>query len=372
MPGDRFRRKVESLLAAADIRINGDRPWDLAVHNEKLFPAILTSASLGFGNGYADGWWDCERLDEAVTRSLRAGLDRRMGNLGEILLILKARFCNLQKWGRAFQVGRYHYDLSNRLYRAMLDKRMIYSCGYWQRATTLDEAQEAKLDLVCRKLDLRPGMRVLDIGCGWGGAAKFAVERHGVEVVGITVSREQERLARKLCQGLPVEIRLMDYRDLSGRFDRIFSLGMFEHVGYKNYRTFMRTVRRCLKRDGLFLLHTIGGNVSETHIDPWIDRCIFPNAMIPSARQICQALEGLFVIEDWHSFGADYDKTLVQWFRNFDGNWETLRKDYDDHFYRTWKYYLLSCAGSFRARRNQLWQIVLSPEGIPGGYHSVR
>lgn len=254
----------------------------------------------------------------------------------------------------------------------MLGKRLIYSCGYWKNASTLDEAQEAKLDLVCRKLGLRPGMRVLDIGCGWGGTAKFAAERYKVEVVGITVSEEQVKIGKELCRDLPVKIRLQDYRDLKETFDRILSLGMFEHVGYKNYPVFFRVAKSCLKDDGLLLLHTIGKHSSVTKGDPWIARYIFPNSMIPSARQICSGMEGLFVLEDWHNFGADYDKTLMHWFRNFNNNWNVIRKDYDERFYRMWKYYLLSCVGSFRARKNQLWQIVLSANGVPAGYQSVR
>lgn len=254
----------------------------------------------------------------------------------------------------------------------MLGERLIYSCGYWKNASTLDEAQEDKLNLVCRKLDLRPGMRVLDIGCGWGGTAKFAAEQYKVKVVGVTVSEEQARFGKEFCRGLPVEIRLQDYRSLKETFDRIFSLGMFEHVGHKNYITFFRCVKSCLKDNGLFLLHTIGSNRSDTRNDPWIERYIFPNSMLPSAKQICAAIEGLFVLEDWHNFGADYDKTPMHWFRNFQEKSNVIKKNYGERFYRMWKYYLLCCAGSFRARKNQLWQIVFSANGVPGGYQSLR
>jgi len=367
-----FRYKVERLLSFADVKIDGDRPWDLQVHNEDLYAKLLAEGSLGLGESYMDGWWDCNRLDEFFSRILRAKLDERVKPWSGLFGILKAKLFNFQKPSRAFQIGQHHYDIGNNLYRHMLGESLIYSCGYWKNASTLDQAQEAKLDLVYRKLDLQPGMHVLDIGCGWGGTAKFAAERYQVEVVGMTVSEEQARFGKELCQGLPVEIRLQDYRGLEGAFDRILSLGMFEHVGYKNYVTFMRAVNSYLKDGGLFLLHTIGGNRSVTRNDPWIERYIFPNSMLPSARQICAAAEGLFILEDWHSFGADYDKTLMHWFRNFHNNWDTLKEEYDERFYRMWKYYLLSCAGSFRARINQLWQIVLSPGGIPGGYRAPR
>jgi cyclopropane-fatty-acyl-phospholipid synthase len=288
------------------------------------------------------------------------------------VLWLAAVSSNPQSTRRAFRIGRHHYDIGNELYERMLDRRMIYSCGYWREATDLDAAQEAKLDLVCRKLELAPGMRVLDIGCGWGGTARFMAERCGVEVVGITVSEEQVRVGRQVCQGLPVEIRLQDYRSVDESFDRVVSIGMFEHVGRRNYTTYMRQVRRCLKGDGLFLLHTIGGNRSVAANDPWIDRYIFPNSMLPSARQITQAAEGLFVLEDWHSFGADYDRTLVAWWSNLQARWPEIEDRYEPRFYRMWKYYLLSCAGSFRARSSQLWQIVLSPRGVAGGYRALR
>jgi len=242
----------------------------------------------------------------------------------------------------------------------MLDKRMNYSCGYWKDAKNLDEAQDAKLDLICRKLKLEPGMTVLDIGCGWGSFAKFAAEKYQTRVLGITVSKQQVDLARKLCRALDIEIRLQDYRDLKEEFDRIVSIGMFEHVGYKNYRKFMQVVDRCLKENGLFLLHTIAGNKSVKTGEAWISKYIFPNSMLPAANQVTNAYEGIFKLEDWHNFGTYYDKTLMAWHKNFNKNWDKIKTYYDERFRRMWNYYLLSCAGSFRTHKNQLWQIVFS------------
>ena len=367
-----FRNKTEQLLSFADIKIGGNRPWDLQVHNDDFCARLLAEGSLGLGESYMDGWWDCDRLDKFFYRILRAELDARIKTRTEFFEVLKSKLFNLQKPSLAFQIGQRHYDIGNNLYRYMLGQRLIYSCGYWKNASTLDEAQEAKLDLVCRKLGLRPGMRVLDIGCGWGETAKFAAQRYKVKVVGITVSEQQAKFGKELCRGLPVDIRLQDYRNIEETFDRILSIGMFEHVGYKNYTTFMRIVRNCLKDEGLFLLHTIGGIRSVTRNDPWIGRYIFPNSMLPSAERICSAIEDVFVLEDWHSFGSDYDKTLMHWFQNFYENWDILKEYYDERFYRMWNYYLLSCAGSFRARRNQLWQLVLSPKGVLGGYRTPR
>jgi len=253
---------------------------------------------------------------------------------------------------------------------------MNYSCGYWQHADDLEQAQQAKLDLICRKLGLAPGQRVLDIGCGWGAMSQHAAAYHGVEVVGITVSREQARLARERCEGLPVEILLLDYRELPERFgaefDRIVSVGMFEHVGPKNYRTYFDVATRLLRDDGLFLLHTIGNSRTWPTTDAWIDKYIFPNGKIPSAQEIAAAIEPYLVFEDWHNFGLDYDRTLMAWWQNFDTAWPELRGRYDDRFYRMWKYYLHCCAGFFRSRQGQLWQIVLGKRVGRVPYRSVR
>lgn len=372
MTADRYRDRVAKLFATADVEIAGIHPWDIHVHEPAFYRRLLAEGAIGAGESYMDGWWDVEQLDEFFCRVMKSDLSQRLRSWRFWIDLARARLLNLQSRSRAFAVGEKHYDLGNELYKSMLDRRMIYSCGFWRDARDLDEAQEAKLDLICRKLQLAPGMRVLDIGCGWGGAAKYMVKHHDVKVTGITVSREQASYAQQACLGLPVKIRRQDYRELKGEFDRIFSIGMLEHVGGKNYRIFMRVARRCLARNGLFLIHTIGGNRSVSTTDPWIERYIFPNSMLPSASQISTAAEDIFVLEDWHNFGADYDKTLLHWFRNFERDWPLLRKDYDDRFYRMWKYYLLSSAGSFRARAIHVWQIVMSPAGVPGGYRSIR
>ena len=372
MNASRHRRKIERLLDGTDVHINGSRPWDINVKDERFFRRVLTQGSLGLGDSYMDGWWECDEIDEMLSRVISSGLERKI--IARVLAfdVVEAALVNLQSRSRAWIVGKRHYDIGNDLYLRMLDKRLVYSCGYWKEARTLDEAQEAKLDLVARKLGLKPGMRVLDIGCGWGGAARFMAERYGCEIVGITVSESQADYARELCDGLPVEIRLQDYRQLDEKFDRIYSIGMFEHVGYKNYATYMRIVRRNLSDDGLFLLHTIGNNRSVKTTDPWINRHIFPNGMLPSIRQIGAATEDLFVMEDWHNFGAHYDTTLMRWCDNFRAAWPEIAEQYNERFYRMWQYYLLSSAAGFRTRGIQLWQIVFSPQGLPAGYETVR
>ena len=348
------------MLAGTTVEINGRNPWDPQVSNPAFYKRVLINGSLGLGESYMDGWWDCEQLDEMYNRLLRSPRIRKQRFFSYITPFLLSMFANLQKKARAFRVGEVHYDISNDLYRAMLDKQMVYTCGYWRNADNLDDAQTQKLELVCRKLNLQAGMRVLDIGCGWGSFAKYAAENYGVEMVGVTVSKAQVELGNERCRGLPVELRLQDYRDLDEKFDAIVSLGMFEHVGHKNYRTYMRVVRRCLADGGKFLLHTIGKNHSYVGVDPWIAKYIFPNGEIPSLKQISVSMKSLMVIEDIHNFGMDYDKTLMAWFDNFHHAWPQVRKDLPERFHRLWKYYLHVCAGAFRARNLQLWQIVIS------------
>jgi len=361
---------VQEMLVPSDIQINGKRPWDIRIHNPNFYERVLSGGSLALGESYMEGWWDCKSLDQFFDRILKDRLDKKVKkNIIPLLYItLKAKVVNAQNRSKAFIIGKRHYDIGNNLFTNMLDKWLNYSCGYWEKAKTLDDAQEAKMDLICSKIGLMQDMKVLDIGCGWGGFAKYSAVKYGANVHGITVSREQEKFANKFCQGLDVKIELKDYRELKEKYDRIISIGMFEHVGSKNYRPFMKVVHRCLKDDGIFLLHTIGGNTSVHSTDPWINKYIFPNSMLPSAHQITSASQGLFVLEDWHSFGQYYDNTLMAWYNNFTKNWPKLKEEYDERFYRMWTYYLLSCAGSFRSRRNQLWQIVFSKKGIIGGY----
>ena len=373
MRANSYEAAVRKLLEHTDVRINGNNRWDIQVHDNRFYKRVLGEAELGIGESYMDGWWDCDEIDTLICKLLRSGLQDVVRRNWSILWpIAMAAIFNRQNKRRGPKIAGAHYGLGNDLFQKMLDPLMNYSCGYWRDSASLEQAQINKLELICRKLELKPGMRVLDIGCGWGAFGKYAAENHGVSVVGVTVSKEQVALGQKLCQGLPVEIRLSDFRQLNERFDRVVSVGMIEHIGYKNYRTFMKITHRCLDDDGLFLLHTIGEIRSVTATDPWIEKYIFPHSMPPSIKQLGKAIENLFVMEDWHNFGVDYDKTLMAWYENFERSWDSIKRNYDDRFYRMWKYFLLSCAGSFRARRNQLWQIVFSKRGVIGGYQSYR
>jgi cyclopropane-fatty-acyl-phospholipid synthase len=367
MFSNRLEEQVQEILSLADVRINGTRPWDITVHNEDFYARVLRHGSVGLGESYMDGWWDCQKLDQFFFKIFTADVDRRAARSGRAaVLLLKSIIFNPQTKSRATKVAKQHYDLGNELFQNMLDRRMVYTCGLWDHAVNLAEAQEAKLDFVCRKIGLAPGMKVLDIGCGWGSFAKFAAQKYGAQVVGITLSREQLALGQKLCAGLPIELRLEDYRSLRGSFDRVVSLGMFEHVGHKNYRAFFDVARRALNDAGRLFLATIGSNRTLCTTDAWIERYIFPNSHLPSISQIGSAIEGRFIVQEWRNWAPDYDRTLMAWYDNFKAAWEKIKGKYSEQFYRMWEYYLLISAASFRSRRLQVWQILLSPVGSVG------
>ncbi len=372
-----FREKkskkiVSSLFEEADVIIGGTREWDIEVHDERFFDRILAQGTLGMGESYMEGWWDSKSVDSLIYRLVKSNLQSKANyNFPLMVYALKSRLLNMQRW-RAFEVGQKHYDISNELYKNMLDKRMIYSCAYWKDADNLDDAQKAKLDLVCRKLDFQPNQHILDIGAGWGGMLKYAAETYDVSGLGITVSKEQASYANQSFGNLPLNVQLIDYHDVEGRFDHIISLGMFEHVGRKNYADYFKKAAQLLNDNGLFLLHTIGGNITQTHGDAWATKYIFPNGMVPSIKQIGEASEGVLIMEDWHNFGAYYDRTLLEWHKNFEKSWPKFEAQFGKKFYRMWRYYLLMFAGVFRARELQLWQIVFSKKGVKGGYQSVR
>jgi cyclopropane-fatty-acyl-phospholipid synthase len=372
---------LEGALQAAGVHIDGGNPWDIQVNDERFYDRVFADGSLGFGEAYVAGWWDCEQIDVAVHRIREAGLERQLACNWQVglaaLKALRAHILNPQSKGRASEIAKVHYDLGVDLFRSMLGPTMVYSCAYWKDALNLDRAQVDKLNLICNKLDLRGNERILDIGCGWGGFLKHVASRFNCHATGITISANQCEFTRRFCEELPVRVLLTDYRDpflrREGLFDKIACIGMFEHVGRKNYRTFMKTVESLLTENGLFLLQTVGRCQPTGATDPWLDKYIFPNGMLPSAAEIAKAADGFFVLEDWHSFGADYDRTLMAWHANFEKFVEDCEAAFPEGFRRMWRYYLLSCAGSFRARGGpQLWQIVLSKRGVKGGYRSIR
>ncbi len=375
MPNSVFQDKAQEILSLAGITINGGKPWDIQINNESFYHRILSQGSLALGESYMDGWWDVPALDQFFDKVLSVpNIEKQVNvDLKTLLLVPKAHLLNMQTKARSTKVAMQHYDLGNDFYEKMLDPNMQYTCGYWKEAKDLNKAQEDKLHLICKKAMLKPGETVLELGCGWGGFARFAAKNYGVKVTGYNISKEQVAYAKEKGKGLDVKFILSDYREATGVFDKVVSIGMAEHVGYRNYRGFMELAHRCLKQDGIFFLHTIGGSKSVTGTDPWIEKYIFPNSMLPSIAQLSKAAERLFVMEDWHNLSTNYDKTLMAWYENFERNWPTIKSDhFNDRFYRMWKYYLLCCAGSFRSRRNQLWQIVYSKGGVRSGYESIR
>ncbi|HYY13554.1 MAG TPA: cyclopropane fatty acyl phospholipid synthase [Chthoniobacterales bacterium] len=357
---------ITGLLKKADIGTNGDRPWDIRVHDPRFFQRVLASGTLGFGESYMDGWWDCDALDEMCCRAIRARLDRHfMFSLPNLWALLSASLLNQQTRRRAKKVGQVHYDLSNDFFESMLDPNMQYSCALFEEGDDLAAAQRRKLDWICERLRLHPGLRLLDIGCGWGGLARYAARHYDCQVVGVTISREQFHYARNWCRGLDVDIQLRDYRDVSRTFDRIVSVGMVEHVGQKNYRTYMNTARRLLADDGVFLCQGICANQSHLGGDPWIKRYIFPNSILPSLARLVRAAEDSFVIDDIQNIGTNYDPTLLAWEANVRSAWPRFADRYGERFRRMWRFYLLSCAGAFRARNLQVFSIRLLTEDAP-------
>ncbi|MEQ1975309.1 cyclopropane fatty acyl phospholipid synthase [Xenorhabdus sp. SGI240] len=370
---DPWHRIAHELLQETDIDINGKRPFDIRIKNPDFYKRVLKEGSLGLGESYMDGWWECDRLDIFFYKVLRAGLEHRIPkNVKDIFKIIISRIFNLQSPKRAWIVGEEHYNLGNDLFTRMLDPHMQYSCGYWKDANTLEEAQSHKLRLICEKLQLSPGMTLLDIGCGWGGLAAYASKNYGVSVTGVTISAEQQKYAQEHCKDLNVKIILEDYRNLNLQFDRVVSVGMFEHVGPKNYDNYFNIVKKNLTPDGLFLLHTIGSNIDKLGSDAWVSKYIFPNGCLPSIAKIAKATTGKFIMEDWHNFGADYDRTLMAWYERFIASWHEIEHNYSPRFKRMFSYYLNACAGAFRARDIQLWQIVFSSRGIEKGLRVPR
>jgi cyclopropane-fatty-acyl-phospholipid synthase len=372
---------LQRILDYAGVKINGTNPWDIQVKNPKVYKHVLSEQGMGIGESYMKGWWECDRIDMLIDKVMHANLEEKLKHNWNLMIqVIMQRLFNQQTKKKSLIVGEKHYDIGNDLYTKMLDSSMSYSCGYWKDAKNLEDAQWNKLDLICRKLGLEPGMKVLDIGCGWGGMAIHAAKNYGAEVVGVTISKEQQKLAQDKAKNLPIEIRFQDYRSLlrskPKTFDRIISIGMFEHIGQKNYKTFFKVANHAMKDDGLLLLHTIGSNKSKVNFDPWINKYIFPHGVLPSATQICKSCEKYLKLEDWHNFGPDYDKTLMAWHHNFNKHWDEIQKSnpnkYDAKFKRMWNYYLLLCAGLFRSREIQLWQAVFSKHTFRGVYNPVR
>jgi len=363
---------ASQILDRAGVEINGSTPWGIQVHNEKLWDRVISQRQLGLAEAYIDGWWDCNAIDVMLTKLLESDV---LGQLRPSFALaghaIKSTVLNRQTKSRAAKNAKHHYNIGNDLYERMLDPEMVYSCGYWKNESDLASAQIAKLDLICKKLHLEPGMRILDIGCGWGGFLRHAVKNYGVIGVGISPAENQIKIAKDRQGNLNIEYLQQDYRDLTGKFDRIVSIGMMEHVGPKNLQTFFNKCIDLLTPNGVMLHHTISSNVSKLVTDPFFDRYIFPGGVLPSLAQIADATENKLAIEDVHNFGPFYDLTLLEWHKNINAKWHEIPK-YDERFKRMWNYYLLSSAAGFRSRHLQLLQIVFRSHSAHGIYETYR
>ena len=360
------------ILDKAGVPVNSTEPWSIQVHNDRLWDRVVSQHQLGMGEAYIDGWWDSQSVDQMLTKLLSVNVVSLLRPSPTVIYTaLKSTILNRQTKSRASNNAKHHYNIGNELYSRMLDKEMVYSCAYWQGAQTLDQAQINKFDLICRKLKLEPGMRMLDIGSGWGGLLRHAVKNYGVIGYGISPADQQIKGATERSQGLGITFTQMDYRELTGQFDRIVSIGMMEHVGPKNLRTFFEKCDDLLNPDGIALHHTISSTYSKNSTDPYFDRYIFPGGVIPSPAQISKAAEKLFIVEDLHNFGLDYDRTLMAWHENINQHWDEIPQ-YDQRFQRMWNYYLLASAAGFRARNLGLIQMVFRKNGPKPAYISER
>jgi cyclopropane-fatty-acyl-phospholipid synthase len=363
---DKAQRLVRELLDQAGVTVGGGEPWDIEVHDKRFYPRVLRDKSLGLGESYMEGWWDCPAVDQFIHRLLSARLQDRVRDSWRLLLAaLPSLILNRQSRSKARMAAHRHYDTGNDLFFSFLDEYRQYSCAFFNGSRDLDKAQQDKMRLTLEKLDLARGETLLDIGCGWGGLARYAAENFGARVTGVNISKAQIGFARNHCRELPVKIVEADYREMEGQWDKAVSVGMFEHVGPRNYPAYFKAVDECLADDGVFLLHTIGANETTQASDPWIERYIFPCGKLPSQAQIAEASEDRFVIEDTHNLGPHYDTTLMCWNERFQDAWPKLSGKYSDTFKRMWEYYLLSCAGAFRARNIQVWQMVMTKPGAP-------
>lgn len=383
-----FRKLVTRAFHDAGIAIGGDEPGDIKVTRDRFYRRAALFESLGIGDSYRDGDFVCGdlsaffdklmvcRQEEHLTALKKGTADPGAStSLLEAWIKLRQEFGNQQSMAKASKSITHHYDIGNELYEPMLGETMAYSCGYWAGAKTLDQAQRNKYRLICEKVGLKPGMRVLEIGCGWGGFAAYAAGEFGVAVVGVSLSKEQINYAQAKYKDLHetrrIDLRLMDYRaipkNFGEEFDAVVSIGMFEHVGPRNYDDYMRIAWGAMKPAGVFLLHSIVGCGG---IDPFFWYRIFPGGVLPVEEQIAKAARPYFAVEHVENFGYDYSLTLAQWWKNFEAAWPQIRKSghYDEKFYRMWEFYLKSVAAAFKVRRVQLEQWTLSKCGIPGGF----
>ena len=353
---------VQDFLQQADIRVDGSRPWDIKICHPDFFKCIMQQGLLGLGESYMDGWWECERVDILIYKFLTGRLDEYLPiHLHNILNLFSAKLLSLKPDHVSLTSGNKEHEIGYDIFAVMLDNYMQYSCGLWREGTSLDEAQTAKLQMICEKLQLSPGMRILDLGCGWGGTAEYMARHYGVYVEGITDSTEQQKVAQARCRDLDVTIMLGDFHDcIDDQFDRIISLGTLQNIELRNYQAFFKRIANSLNPDGRCLLQSIGKDQFVNHVGLWINKYIFPRGCLPSEEQIVRSTQPYLHIEDWINLGGDYDKTFMSWEKRINDAWPELKDNYSPRFKRMLDYYLCSCAGFLRAKKLNMWQMVFS------------
>ena len=331
---------VERVFAASDIAIDGSKPWDIRVTDNRFFRAVVTQGSLGLGEAYMNGWWKCEDLEELAYRLMRSGI-YKISLWMPIYLVANIHDAaiNQQSKEKSLRVAERHYAMGNDIFLSFLGKYKNYSCGYFSDTDNLDQAQLQKLEKICRLLDLKPGDRVLDVGGGWGEFARYAATKYGCYVTSVNITDEQIKFAVEYCKGTSVDIRKCDYRDITGRYDKIAVIAMLTHVGPKNYRKFMEVADRCLEPGGMMLIESVGGHKSRKNCEAWINRYIFPGGVVPSLKQFDTAMAGRFSRKETDEFGGFYVHTLRAWNRNLMQAWPDHLRKYDERVRLMFEYF---------------------------------
>jgi cyclopropane-fatty-acyl-phospholipid synthase len=330
---------------------------------------LLQSPSVGFGECYSAGLIEIHGDILAFANEITAAITRKRDDhyyVPKMRSLLHAMRGN--SLVRSWHNVHHHYDLGNEFYKLWLDERMVYTCAYYDTpAATLDEAQVAKLDHVCRKLQLRPGQKVIEAGCGWGALALHMAENYGVNVVAYNNSREQVAYAREraVAHGLEDRVRFVedDYRNIDERCDAFVSVGMLEHVGLTNFRTLGGLIKRILKPDGIGLIHSIGRSHPQK-MDPWIVKHIFPGGHSPSISEMMAVFEPYkFSILDIENLRPHYARTCAAWLENFEAAADDITAMYSEEFVRMWRLYLAGSAAAFESGTLQLYQVLFAPLG---------
>lgn len=354
---------------------------------KSFFRKVYANPSLGLAESYfLDHAWVCDDLVGLIDRIMKADLLSKLSLVMKLRLVLKSLPQFFKTWvfnkvrSKPYEIGQQHYDKGNSLYKEMLGSDdMTYSCGLWDDADDLKQAHLNNFDRACQNMKLKPGMKVLDVGCGNGSFLKYAAEKYGIEGVGITVSEEQAKFAREFCEDLSIKIMVRDYRELGeeffGYFDAIASFGMFEHVGPRNHQTYFKMISKYLKPGARFFFHTIANFKKAIFLDPFIFKWIFPSSYVPTIKQVLNAAKEYFIhIETYDVKAENYAKTLAVWYKRFKDGWESKLRHlyYDkvmqgDSFYKMWCYYLASCQALFKVNGKYVLQVVfeknkLNPE----------